>query len=380
MKIEDIRKVTVLGAGTMGHGIAQLAAASGYTVVLRDISQEILDNALKNIRGSLERLVQRGRLSENDLKSTLSRISTATDLKEAAREADIIIEAVPENIDLKLRIFKEADNCAPKEAVFTSNTSSLSITDIAESVTNPRRFVGMHFFNPPAVMRLVEIVPGKKTSGEALETATAFAARLGKTPVNVKKDSPGFIVNRILITYINEAAKVVSRGDSKIVEIDSGMQYKAKFPMGPFLLSDLIGIDIVYSVLKVFESKLGSFYKASPPIERLYQAQKLGRKTGEGFYVYKEGNPKIPEEAGARFETKNLFALMLNEASKLVLEEVAEQSDIDTAMKLGANLPEGPFEAAKRLGTRSLIDSLKETEQKLGKAYAPTSLLLQMAQ
>jgi len=378
MGIEKITKVTVLGAGTMGHGIAQIAAASGYTVTLRDITQEILEKALGNIRGSLERLVQRGRLSENDLRSTLSRISTELDLKQAAKESDLIIEAVPENLNLKLRIFKEVDDSAQEEAILASNTSSLSITDIAKAVRNPSRFVGIHFFNPPALMRLAEITPGEKTSKETLDTATAFAKKIGKTPVQVKKDSPGFIVNRILITYINEAAKTVEKGDNEIIEVDSAMQYQAKFPIGPFLLADLIGIDIVYAVLAVFENKLGPFYKASAMIERLYKTQKFGRKTGEGFYLYKEGSPKIPDDAGARFNTKNLLAPMLNEAARLVSEGVAEQGDIDTAMKLGANLPEGPFEAAKRLGIKSLVDSLKEMERKLGKGYAPSPLLTRM--
>ena len=375
MKIEDLKTVAVLGAGTMGHGIAQVAVVAGYAVFVRDLSNEILENAKANIKSSLERLVKRGRLSEKDLEAALSRISTTLDLKEAVRNTDLVVEAVPERLDLKQRIFKEVEEAAPKEAILASNTSSLSITDIAKAVKKPERVVGLHFFNPPALMRLVEVVPGEKTSKETVELALGFAKKLDKMPVFVKRDSPGFVVNRVLIPYLNEASKIVERGEFKALEIDSAMQFKAKFPMGPFLLSDYIGIDIVYEILKVFEAKLGPFYSPSAPIEKLFKEKKLGRKTGEGFYGYKEGAPKVPEDAGAGFDANTLLALMVNEAAKLVSEGIAETGDVDTSMKLGANLPEGPFEIAKRIGVEKLTAVLKELEKKHGKEYAPSPLL-----
>lgn len=380
MKIEDLKTVAILGAGTMGHGIAQVAAVAGYRVFLRDVSNEILENAKGNIRSSLERLAKRGRLSEKDLEAALSRISTTIDLKEAVKDADLIVEAVPERLDLKQRIFKEVDEAAPKEAILASNTSSLSITDLAKAVKKPERVVGLHFFNPPALMRLVEVVPGEKTSKETVELAMSFAKKLDKTPVFVKRDSPGFIVNRVLIPYLNEASKIVERGEFKVLEIDSAMQFKAKFPMGPFLLSDYIGIDIVYEILRVFEEKLGPFYKPSAPIEKLFKEKKLGRKTGEGFYGYKEGAPKVPEDAGAVFDVNRLLAPMINEAAKLVSEGIAETGDVDTAMKLGANLPEGPFETVKRVGADKLTGVLKELEKKHGKGYAPSAFLSSLKQ
>jgi len=375
MKIEDLKTVAVLGAGVMGHGIAQVSAMAGYTVIMRDISNEILETAKGNIRSSLDRLVKRGRLTEKDLEAALARISITIDLKEAVKKADIVIEAIPERLDLKQRIFKDVEEVAPKDAILASNTSSLSITEIAKAVKNPERVVGTHFFNPPAIMRLVEVILGEKTSKETVELAMDFAKKVNKTPVLVKKDSPGFIVNRVLVPYLNEAAKIVERGEFKVLEIDSAMQFKAKFPMGPFLLSDLIGIDIVHAVLKLFEEKFGAFYKSSAPIEQLFKEKKFGRKTGEGFYTYKEGAPTVPENAGAVFDVRRLLAPMVNESAKLVSEGIAEIGDVDTAMKLGANLPEGPFETAKRIGMENLIDILKELEKTYGKGYSPSPLL-----
>ena len=220
MKIEDLKTVAVLGAGVMGHGIAQVSAMAGYTVIMRDISNEILETAKGNIRSSLDRLVKRGRLTEKDLEAALARISITIDLKEAVKKADIVIEAIPERLDLKQRIFKDVEEVAPKDAILASNTSSLSITEIAKAVKNPDRVVGTHFFNPPAIMRLVEVILGEKTSKETVELAMDFAKKVNKTPVLVKKDSPGFIVNRVLVPYLNEAAKIVERGEFKVLEID----------------------------------------------------------------------------------------------------------------------------------------------------------------
>ncbi len=376
MRVEGLRKIAVLGAGVMGHGIAQVAAMAGYGVSVRDISQEILDRALENIRRSLDKLVDKGRLSRREAEEALSRIRPTLSLVEAVEDADFIIEAVPEDLELKRRVFGEVEEAASKEPVLASNTSSLSITEIAEAVERPEKVVGMHFFNPPVIMRLVEVVPGERTSRETVELTMDLARSLGKTPILVKKDSPGFIVNRVLIPYLNEAAKMVDRGEAGVLEVDSAMRFKAGFPIGPFLLSDLIGIDILYHILKVFEEKLGPLYRPASSIERLYREGKLGRKTGEGFYSYREGRPSIPEEAGRGFDEVRLVAIMVNEAAKLVSDGVAETADVDTAMKLGANLPEGPFEAARRIGVRRLVEVLNEMRGRYGEGYAPSKLLL----
>ena len=374
--MRNLRKIAVLGAGVMGHGIAQIAAMSGYDVSMRDISQEILDRALENIRRSLDKLVSKGRLSREDAEETLSRIRPTLSLREAVEDADFVIEAVPEDLELKRRIFREVEEVTSKQPVLASNTSSLSITEIAEALDRPEKVVGMHFFNPPVIMRLVEVIPGEKTSKETVELAMDLARRLGKTPVLVRKDSPGFIVNRVLIPYLNEAAKMLDRGEAGVLEIDSAMQFKAGFPIGPFLLSDLIGIDILYHILEVFKEKLGPFYRPADSIQRLYREGKLGRKTGEGFYSYRGGQPNIPEEAGRGFDEVRLIAIMVNEATKLVSDGVAETADVDTAMKLGANLPEGPFEVARRIGVKKLVEVLNEMRERYGEGYAPSKLLL----
>lgn len=361
MKYEDIKRITVLGAGVMGHGIAQLAAMAGYQVTVRDISEEYLENGKEGILKSLGRLVDKGRLSEGDLQDTLQRVRFTVNLEEAVKEADLVLEAIPEKMDLKKKVWREVDSKAPDEAIFASNTSSLSITEMAESVSCPERFVGMHFFNPPAIMKLVEVNQGEETSNETVQTVMKLAEKMGKTPVWVKKDVPGFIVNRVLITYLNEASKLLSSYTKE--QIDAAMQHKAGMPLGPFMLIDLIGVDVVYHILKVFERKLGNEYAPDENIKELFEANKLGRKTGTGFYDY-ETRPSVEEKQAKGFDVKHLLESLVNEAEKVVLEGIASEEDVDTALKLGANLPKGPFEIKKQgMGPRDPI--LTEKKEKV---------------
>ncbi|MFB0558093.1 MAG: 3-hydroxyacyl-CoA dehydrogenase NAD-binding domain-containing protein [Candidatus Bathyarchaeia archaeon] len=343
MSLKQIERIAVLGAGVMGHGIAQIAAGAGYKVTIRDISQEFLDGARQRIERNLKRNVERDRMTEDAAQELLSRLSFTLDLQDAVRDADLVVEAIPESLDLKQRVWGEVSREAKESAVLATNTSSLSITKIAEAVSQPERFVGMHFFNPPTHMRLIEVIPGAKTDTQSIDMVKAVAGKLGKTPVVVQKDATGFIVNRVLITYLNEATKVLETGEYTRDQIDSGMQYRAKMPLGPFMLSDLIGIDIVYYILKVFEENLGPEYRPAKTIEKLYKEKKLGRKTGEGFYSYEE-RPTVPEEAGEGFEIDLLLEPLIEEAEKVVAEGIADEDSVDAAMKLGANLPKGPFE------------------------------------
>jgi enoyl-CoA hydratase/3-hydroxyacyl-CoA dehydrogenase len=344
LESDQIKKIAVLGAGVMGHGIAQVASTAGYKVTVRDVAQEYLDNGLKGIESSLNRLVDRGRLSKEQMEDILDRITFTTQLEEAVKDAQIIIEAIPEKMELKNIVWKEVDQYAPKDAILATNTSSLSITEIAKSVSNPERFIGMHFFNPPVIMKLVEVNQGEETSQEVVEAVMDLAHKMGKTPVWVKKDSPGFIVNRILITYLNEAAKLLD--EYKMEQIDAAMQHKAGMPLGPFMLSDLIGVDIVYDILKTFEKRLGEEYKPHPRIEELYENKKLGRKTGEGFYNYEE-RPSVTEEQAEGFDVNLLLETFVKEAEKVLNEAIASEADIDVAIKLGGNIPRGPFEMKK---------------------------------
>jgi len=344
MKVE---RVTVLGAGVMGHGIAQLAATVGFKVTIRDIEQPLLDGARKGIEGSLSKLVQRGRMTEKDSQEVLNRITMVLDLAEAVKEADLIVEAVPEKMSIKHQVWGEVSRSAKRDAILATNTSSLSITEMAKAVDAPERFVGMHFFNPPVLMQLVEVIPGAKTSQETISAVKALAEKLGKTPVAVKRDSPGFIFNRVVITYLNEAAKFLDKGYTK-EQVDAAMQHKAGMPMGPFMLSDLIGLDIVHNILRVLEENLGPYYTPTESIKKLYEGKKLGRKTGEGFYNY-AGKPAVSEEQAKGFDVNLLLKPFIAEAEKLVAEGVSDPQSIDTVMKLGGNLPIGPFELKVRM-------------------------------
>ena len=346
MNPDQVERVAVLGGGVMGHGIAQVAAAAGFQVTVRDVAQEFLDGAQQGIERSLRRAVDRGRMTEEAARAILERISLTLDLHEAVGEAELVIEAVPEDLALKHRVWREVSEKARRDALLATNTSSLSITSIAEAVSRPERFVGIHFFNPPVLMKLVEVIPGARTSTEAVELAEALAERMGKKPVAVKRDTPGFIVNRVLVTYLNEAAKLLDAGYTK-EQIDSAMQHREGMPLGPFMLADLIGLDIVHSILKVFQENLGPEYGPAKSIEELFTAGKLGRKTGEGFYSYEE-RPSIPKEAGEGFDVNLLLDSMIEEAEKIVREGIADEEAVDAALKLGANLPLGPFEMKGR--------------------------------
>ncbi|MFC1803924.1 3-hydroxyacyl-CoA dehydrogenase NAD-binding domain-containing protein [Thermoproteota archaeon] len=361
MQPDQVEKVTVLGAGVMGHGIAQVASAAGYRVTIRDISQEYLDNGEKGINSSLSRLVERGKITQKRMDEILGRITFTINLEEAVSDAQLVIEAIPEEIKIKHAVWKKVDQFAQKNAILATNTSSLSITKIADAVSNPERFVGMHFFNPPAIMKLVEVNQGKKTSQETVETVMILSLKMGKTPVWVKKDSPGFIVNRILITYLNEAAKLLDKYEME--QIDAAMQHKVGMPLGPFMLSDLIGLDIVYNILKIFEENLGAEYAPHQKITELFKNNKLGRKTGEGFYSYVE-QPVVTEDQAQVFDVKLLLEPFVKEAEKVLEEAIATVEDIDTAIKLGGNIPKGPFEM-KQAGLGDKEPILVETVDNL---------------
>ena len=346
MKPEGVTRIAVLGAGVMGHSIAQIAAQAGINVTIRDIEQSFLDGAKAGIERNLARLVERGRLKQEEVPAVMGRISMTLSLPDAVRDADLVVEAVPERMEVKHAVWGEVSKHARADAILATNTSSLSITKMAVAVSDPGRFVGMHFFNPPTIMKLVEIIPGAETRPETVAAVKRLAERLGKTPVVVSRDAPGFIVNRILITYLNDAAKLLGQGYSK-EQVDAAMQYKAGMPMGPFMLADLIGLDITYNILRVFEDNLGAAYKAAEPIQALFTQRKLGKKTGEGFYVY--GKPEVKEEQAKGFDPALLLKPFVAEAERLVAEGIADQKSVDLAVKLGANMPMGPFELKARL-------------------------------
>jgi 3-hydroxybutyryl-CoA dehydrogenase len=281
----EIRKVAVVGAGTMGNGIVHVFAQTGYDVRMVDVSQEALDRARATIAGNMDRQIKKGALAEADRDGALGRITLATDLA-AASDADLVIEAATESRDLKFRIFEQMDRVAPAHAILATNTSSISITEIAARTGRPQQVIGMHFMNPVPVMKLVEIIRGLATSDETTRATVQVAEKLGKT-VAEAQDYPGFVANRILMPMINEAVYCLMEGVATAEAIDTVMKLGMNHPMGPLALADLIGLDTCLAILEVLHTGLGDpKYRACPLLRKYVAAGRLGRKTGEGFYRY----------------------------------------------------------------------------------------------
>lgn len=288
-----MKQIVVIGAGTMGNGIAHVFAQTGFQVSLVDISQDALDKAFATIGKNLDRQIKKGKLDEVQKAQTLSNLQLVTDIAAAAPTADLIVEAATENIDLKLKIFKQLDELAPAACILATNTSSISITQIAAVTKRPEQVIGMHFMNPVPVMKLVEVISGYATSAETLATIMELSKQLGKVPVEVN-DYPGFVANRILMPMINEAIYSLQEGVAGVEEIDTVMKLGMAHPMGPLQLADFIGLDVCLSILRVLQDGLGlDKYAPCPLLVNMVRAGKLGVKTGEGFYVHTAGSKEL---------------------------------------------------------------------------------------
>lgn len=368
MSLDDIDTIAVLGAGTMGHGIAEVAAISGYDVVLRDIEEELVEDGLEQIEWSLGKLVEHDRLSQDRADAARERITGVVAIEAAVGDADLVIEAVPERMDIKREVFEAVSEHAPERTIFTSNTSSLSITEIAEATDRPTRFCGMHFFNPPVRRHLVEVIAGERTDESVLETVEALADDMGKTAVRAHKDSPGFIVNRVLVPLMNEAAWMVHEDEATIEAVDATGKFGMGLPMGAFELSDLVGIDVAVDIGEYIHDQLGDAYEPCPLLREKVAANELGQKTGKGFYDHDNGGVSVSRDAQSDEIAERLLAVMANETAQLVTEGVADASAIDVALELGAAFPDGPATLADQHGLDALIDHLEDRYDETGAA------------
>ena len=382
MQLEDVQRVAVLGAGNMGHGIAEVAALAGYDVSLRDINDELVQNGYDQIEWSLGKLAEKDRIGDDEADAALDRVEAFVDLEDALDGADVVVEVVPEKMAIKKDVYDDVVAHAPDEAVFVTNTSILSITELSEVTDRPERFCGMHFFNPPVRMDLVEVISGKHTSEDTLELIEGLAESMGKTPVRVRKDSPGFIVNRILVPLMNEAAWIVESGDATMEAVDSTTKFDMGLPMGSFELADQVGIDVGYHVLEYMHEVLGDAYRPCPLLGEKVEAEDLGKKTGKGFYDYEDGDgAQIPSDALDDDVRRRLLAVMANETAGLIGNDVADADDIDEAVKLGAGFPDGPAKLADEEGLDALVETLDALAEETGEArYEATDYLREAAE
>ncbi|MDL5361248.1 3-hydroxyacyl-CoA dehydrogenase/enoyl-CoA hydratase family protein [Halalkalicoccus sp. NIPERK01] len=382
MELDDVNTITVLGAGNMGHGIAEVAAIAGYDVYMRDIKEEFVRNGYEQIEWSLGKLAEQDRLTEEEADAALDRVTPVVDVEEAVSGTDFLIEAVPEQMEIKKDVYTEVERYAPEGAVFATNTSSLSITELSEVTDRPERFCGMHFFNPPVRMPLVEVISGAHTDEGTLELTESLAEDFDKTPVRVHKDSPGFIVNRILVPLMNEAAWLVSEGEATITEVDSTTKFDIGHPMGAFELGDQVGNDVSYHVLEYMHEVLGDAYEPAPLLAEKVENEELGKKTGKGFYDYEDGpGAEIPADEGSEFVERRLLASMANEVAKLIGGDVAPPESIDEAVTLGGGWPDGPVTVVDEYGIETLLETLETAHEETGhERYRPDEYLRERAE
>ncbi len=356
----------------MGHGIAELFAVSGYDVRVTDKFPAMLEKAKGRIGASLDKLVEKGKITKEDSAAALSRLAYFESMDKAVSDADLIVEAVPESIELKKSVFKEASAIAPRDAILASNTSNIRISDLASATDRPERMVGLHFFNPPMLIKLVEVIPGSKTDPAVVQTMMEVSAKLGRTAVKVAKDSPGFIVNRINAADTLFFCLIMDKGVATPAEVDSFAKAQG-LPMGPYELLDFVGVDIGADSLAYFSQALSPEYGKGKTFALMAKEGRLGKKTGRGFYDWSTGRAQIPAApATEKVTIMDIFALEINEAVKLIEEGVATPGDIEKGVTLGMNRPFGPIAVAKDLSNAEVKSKLEELASKYDcKVFAP---------
>ena len=388
-----VERVGVVGAGTMGAGIAQIAALGGYETRLHDPVPAALEAGIERLRAALAKGVAKGRWSEEEAEAASARAGGAASLAELG-ECDLVIEAAPERLELKRELFAALADACGHDAILASNTSSLPVTAIAAGVPHPERVVGMHFFNPPALMKLVEVVSTGRSSAAALDATAEVGRRMGRTPIRAK-DSPGFIANRLARPFTLESLRMLAEGAAGAETIDRVCRLGGGFRMGPFELIDLIGLDVNLSVARSFYAQGGEPERWRPSAiqERLVGEGRLGRKSGKGFYEYGDGSHREPDpdlgieaptldpaeldkvDPAAAVILPRLIAQVANEAAFALEEEVGSPADMDTAMRLGFNWPRGPLELTELIGAERAAGLLEELRERHGDAYRPAPRL-----
>lgn len=365
VNIDDVETVAVVGAGQMGRGIGAVAALAGYETAITDIDEKQLEEAAERIEWSYEKRVEKGSATEAETSAALDRLLFTTDLDEAVGDAEFVTEAAVERQAVKQDIFADLDAAAPEDAILATNTSGLNITELAETTDTPERVIGTHWFNPPMLMDLVEIIMTEHTPNSVADTAESLVESFGKTPIRCKVDVPSFIVNRLMRPYGEEPAWMVYRGEHSLTEIDSAMKYDAGFPMGPFELADFTGG--IQLRVEGEQDHLGDDRPMSydtevcPLLHQLYEKGRYGRKADAGYYEYDERDePRIPVDAGRGFDTLLVWAPIINEAAKMVENDVASVDDIDTGARLGGNWPMGPLEKADEVGADLIVRKLTD--------------------
>ena len=365
----------------MGHGIAQVSATAGYNVVLRDIKQEFLDKAMEKIRWSLDKLVTKEKISKEEGDAIFSRITPIVDLNDAVKDSEMVIEVVPEIMDLKKKVYAELDKAANPEVIFASNTSTLPITEIANTTSRPDKFIGIHFFNPPQLMKLVEVIPGEKTSQEITALTQEFVKSVNKQAVLCRKDVPGFIINRLFIPMVHEACYLQDRTGATLEEIDSAVKFKLGFPMGIFELADFTGMDVIHKATIEMHLRDKKVINPHKTVEKMFNEKKLGQKSGEGFYKYSDDKYErieLSEELAQKCNPIQLVANVLNNAAWLITNGASDVEEIEKAAKLGLGLRKPLFETAKEIGIQNIVSELNKLAEEHGEFYKPDPLLESM--
>ena len=378
-RMSSINKITVLGSGVMGHGIAQIAATAGYNVSLRDIEQSFLDKAMKKVKWSLNKLVEKNKLRSSDADTIYNRIQPVVDLHEALKDADMLVEAVPEDMALKRKVYSDVDKFAEEKTIYSSNTSTLPITEMGNLTGRPERFIGLHFFNPPQIMQLIEVIPGRSTNQKTIDMALKFVNSIGKSPVLCHKDVVGFIVNRIFIPMVHEAVFCQQRDNVSTRKLDSAVKFKLSLPMGILELADYTGIDVIHkATIEMFSRDSKSIYP-NHKIEELFREGKLGQKSGNGFYDYKGTNYEridLTEQEGEDYNPIKLVSVAANNASWLISNGVCNREELDMALKLGMGLKTDLFSTMEKFEVKKVIETLRLLQSKYGTFYEPDDYLL----